>query len=129
VTADALRDAHAILDAIQAAVDARDADALISLFDDSAILVGTGGDARGSEGLRRYLTAVATQEASLRWEWREVVPFHQDVGSIGFAAFGDIVVSDGEGERRAPIRLTAFAVETSTGRRLRQFHGSIPSDF
>ena len=129
MTTEALAHAHSILHALQAAVDARDADALVSLFDDPAVLVGTAGDGRNQEALRRYLTAVATQPESLRWEWQEVVPFHQGVGSLGFAAFGEIVVSDGNSERRAPIRATFFAVESSDGWRLRQFHGSIPSDF
>jgi len=75
------------------------------------------------------LTAVATQPESLRWEWQETVPFHQSAGTLGFASFGEVIVSDGSGERRAPIRLTLFAVETTDGWRIRQFHGSIPSDF
>jgi uncharacterized protein (TIGR02246 family) len=129
MTPEAVAAARAVLDAIQRAVDAHDADALVSLFDDPAVLIGTAGDGRSPEALRRYLTAVATQPESLRWEWREVIPFHQGAGSLGFAAFGDIVVSDGNGERRAPIRATLFAVESPDGWRLRQFHGSIPSDF
>jgi hypothetical protein len=92
-------------------------------------LIGTAGDGRNRDGLLHYLTAVATQPESLRWEWREVVPFHQDAASLGFAAFGEIVVSLGGDERRAPIRLTIFATQTPNGWRLRHFHGSIPSDF
>ena len=92
------------------------------------MLIGTGGDGRHSDGLLRYLTAVVTQSASLRWEWEEIVGFHQNDGDLGFAAFGEIVVSDGDGERRAPIRLTIFAVETPAGWKIREFHGSIPSD-
>ena len=126
---DPLADAHLVLRGLQAAVDARDTDALVAFFDESAVLVGTGGDGRSPEALRRYLTAVATQEESLRWEWDEVVPFHRDGPSLGFTAFGEIVVSDGNGERRAPIRATVFAVESPEGWRLRHFHGSIPSDF
>jgi uncharacterized protein (TIGR02246 family) len=129
VTTDPLDDAHGILRALQSAIDAGDAGALVALFDDPAVLVGTAGDGRDREALRAYLTAVATQPESLRWEWREVVPFHASAGTLGFAGFGDIVVSDGETERRAPIRATIFAVQTPHGWRLRQFHGSIPSDF
>jgi uncharacterized protein (TIGR02246 family) len=129
MTAEALADAHSILRAIQAAVDARDAGALISLFDDAAVLIGTAGDGRDPEAVRRYLTAVATQPESVRWEWRDVAPFHVGPGTLGFAAFGDVVLSDGTAERRAPIRATVFAVESSRGWRIRQFHGSIPSGF
>src|SRR5712691_12042886 len=44
VTADPLADARSILETLQATVDARDADALVSLFDDPAVLIGTAGD-------------------------------------------------------------------------------------
>jgi hypothetical protein len=59
----------------------------------------------------------------------DVVPFHESAETLGFAGFGEIVVSDGTRERRAPIRLTVLAIRTPDGWRLRQFHGSIPSDF
>ena len=127
MTSDPVSDARSILDTLQATVDGRDPDALISLFDEPAVLIGAAGDGRNRDTLRQYLTAVATQAESLLWEWQEVVPFHHDAGTLGFAAFGDIVVSNGSGEQRAPIRLTVFAVETPQGWRLRQFHGSIPS--
>jgi SnoaL-like domain len=129
LAADPLTDAHAILRTLQATVDRREPNALVSLFEDPAVLIGTAGDGRNRDGLLHYLTAVATQPESLRWEWREVVPFHQDAASLGFAAFGEIVVSLGGDERRAPIRLTIFATQTPNGWRLRHFHGSIPSDF
>jgi ketosteroid isomerase-like protein len=122
-------DPRAILDSLQAAVDARDADALIALFDQPAVLIGAGGDGRNPEALHRYLTAVATQPESLRWEWREIVPFEQSPATLGFAAFGELVISDAGGDRRAPFRLTLFAVKTPGGWRIRQFHGSVPADF
>jgi hypothetical protein len=125
----AVRVARSILDVLQARVDGRDPEALVALFDEPAVLIGTAGDGRDREALRRYLTAVATQPESLRWEWAEIVPFHQSAGALGFAAFGEIVVSSASGEQRAPIRATLFAVETPDGWKLRQFHGSIPSDF
>jgi ketosteroid isomerase-like protein len=123
---EAVADARSILGALQAAVDARDADGLIALFDDSAVLIGTSGDGRNPEALRRYLTAVATQQESFRWEWSEVVPFHRTEDSLGFAAFGEIVMTTADGERREPMRLTVLAVRSAGGWRLRQFHGSIP---
>ena len=127
--ADGTADARAVLAMLQASVDGRDPDALIALFDEPAVLIGTAGDGRDTDGVRRYLTAVATQPESLRWDWTDIVPFHDEGECLGFAAFGDIVVGDDGAERRAPIRLTLFAVRTSEGWRIRQFHGSIPSDF
>lgn len=120
-------EARSILDTLQAAVDGRDPEALLALFDEQAVLIGTAGDGRTRETVREYLTAVATQPASLRWEWQEIVPFHESGEALGFAAFGEIVVTDGRGEHRSPIRATIFAARSPDGWRLRQFHGSIPS--
>src|SRR3954464_15868012 len=110
MTADGAADARAVLALLQAAVDARDPDALVALFDDPAVLIGTAGDGRDREALRAYLTAGATQPQGLSGDWGEVIPFHDESESLGFAAFGDIVVSDGHSEQRAPIRATLFAV-------------------
>lgn len=123
----AVDEARTILANLQAAVDAREVDALARVFDDGAVLIGTAGDGRDAEGLRRYLTAVATQPGSLRWEWEELVPFHQAEEMLGFAAFGEVVLEEDGVVQRAPIRVTIFAVRHATGWRMRQFHGSIPA--
>ena len=124
---DAIEEARTILANLQTAVDAHDVDTLAAVFDDGAVLIGAAGDGRDAEGLRRYVTAVATQAGSLRWEWEEVVPFHQSEGMLGFAAFGEVVVEEGDVVQRAPIRVTIFAVRQANGWRIRQFHGSIPT--
>jgi uncharacterized protein (TIGR02246 family) len=121
--------ASRLLGVIQSAVDDGDASALRALFDEGAVLIGTNGDARDPDAIARYLTAVAELSGVLRWEWRDVVPFHTAPGELGFAAFGEVVLADGDAasERREPIRATLFAVETDGVWRLRQFHGSIPA--
>lgn len=121
--------ASRLLGAIQSAVDDGDASALRALFDDGAVLIGTGGDARDPDAIARYLTAVSELSGLLRWEWRDVVPFHVAPGELGFAAFGEVVLADGDAasERREPIRATLFAVRADGGWRLRSFHGSIPA--
>jgi uncharacterized protein (TIGR02246 family) len=129
MASDALDTARSVLDALQAAVASREARHLVDLFAEPAVLIGAGGDGRDGEGLRRYLTAVASQPESLRWEWREIIPFYEGEGVVAFASFGNIVMSGGAAERRAPIRATVLAVETRYGWRLKHFHGSIPSDF
>ena len=126
MSGDSVAESRAVLEALQAAIDARDRDALIGLFDEPAVLIGASGDGRDRHGLVDYLTVIATQQELFRWEWSEVIPFHHEAGSLGFAAFGDLVVSAATGEMRAPIRVTVLAVETADGWRLRQFHGSIP---
>ena len=106
-------DPWAILRTLQSAIDARDRDALVALFHEDAVLIGTSADARDRDAVIAYLTAVAEGEP-FHWEFSDVVPFHDE----GFAAFGEIVA----GEFRAPFRLTVVVVDG----RIRSFHGSIP---
>src|SRR3954464_14689873 len=116
MTSDGESRSRAVLQALQTAVDSRDADELLQLFsDEPAMLIGTGGDGRTPETRREYLTAVVTQTERLFWDWREVIPFHETDELIAFAAFGDIVVTDEKDQRRAPIRASVLAVEVSSG--------------
>jgi ketosteroid isomerase-like protein len=119
-------DAQQILDELQEKVSARDLSALLEFFEDPAILIGTAGDGRTRDGRRDYLNALTTQTAAVRWDWNETVMFYECDGALGFAAFGEVVLTDEAQELRAPIRGTFFAVRASDGWRLRQFHGSIP---
>jgi hypothetical protein len=41
------------------------------------VLIGSAGDGRDTDGVRAYLTAVATQPESLRWDW----DFHGSIPS------------------------------------------------
>jgi ketosteroid isomerase-like protein len=125
--ADAHADAREILDLMQAKVDARDADALIAFFEEPAVLIGSAGDGRDTERRRRYLTALATQPESIRWDWQEIVPFYETEDALSFSAFGEVVVMHGGGEERFPIRGTVLAVRSGDGWRLRHFHGSVPA--
>ena len=118
--------AQRILNDLQEKVTARDLPALLQLFEDPAVLIGTAGDGRTPAAREAYLEAVTTQAGALRWDWRETVPFFESEDALGFAAFGDVVLVDDTQELRAPIRATFFAVRANGGWRLRQFHGSIP---
>jgi hypothetical protein len=113
--------AHAVLDALQSAIDARDLDALTGLFDEPSVLVGTSGNTVTPQERRSYLNDVISGPAAMRWEWHEVIPVHETETLIALTAFGDIVVTSPEGEDRSPIRIGGTW-------RLKQFHGSIPSD-
>jgi ketosteroid isomerase-like protein len=106
-------EAWALLRALQDGIDARDRDALIELFHEDAVLIGTSSHAVRRDEVVAYLTAV-TEDEPFRWEYTDVVPFHDD----GFAAFGEIVA----GSFRSPFRLTLVAEDG----RIRSFHGSIP---
>ncbi len=118
-------DARAVLRSLQELIDARDLDGLLEFFDGS-VLIGSSGDGRDRAGVRRYLEAVVGQPGELRWDWREVIPFHRTDDTVGFAAFGDVVLVEHGSEQRAPIRMTGLAVRHAGGWRLRHFHGSIP---
>jgi hypothetical protein len=119
-------DAREVLRAPQELVDARDLDGLLELFDESSVLIGTSGDGRDRAAVSRYLEGVVGQPGELRWEWADVVPFHRTDDTVGFAAFGDVVLAENGSEWRQPIRMTGLAVRDGERWRLRQFHGSIP---
>lgn len=106
-------DARAFVRTLQAAIDARDLDALLALFHEDAVLIGSSAHSTSRDAVVAYLTAV-TEGEPFRWELTEVVPFHDD----GFAAFGEVV----QGDLRAPFRLTLVVVDG----KIRNFHGSIP---
>jgi ketosteroid isomerase-like protein len=121
--------AHAVLNDLQSAIDARDLDALTGLFDEPAVLVGTSGHAVTAQERRSYLNGVISGPAAMRWEWREVIPVHETETLIALTAFGDIVVTSPDGEDRSPIRVSVVATRVGGTWRLKQFHGSIPSDW
>ena len=74
-------------------------DAWRTAADDPAVLIGTAGDGRTSDARREYLSAVTTQPGVLRWDGRETRLFYESEDALGFAAFGDVVVTDASGTR------------------------------
>src|SRR4051812_46146334 len=127
MSADGVGRARAVLEALQDAVDSREPERLIGLLAYPAVLIGTSGDGRDRTGLRAYLTEVATQPESLRWDRQGIDPLHDDTDLLGVAAFGEVVVSDEATEQRAPIRASLVAAPVEGGWRIKHFHGSIPS--
>jgi uncharacterized protein (TIGR02246 family) len=128
-TEDALAVAYSILVRMQSAIDDADHESLSELFDDDAVLIGTSSHTHGREDVDAYVRAVIEQPGTFRWEWRDVVVFHESPGLLGAACFGEIVISGAEQEDRAPFRLTIFAVEQTSGWVIQQFHGSAPASF
>lgn len=118
--------AREVLRTLQELVDARDLDGLLELFDEDSVLIASATDGRDRAGVRRYLEGVAGRAGELRWDWEDVVPFHRTPDTVGFAAFGDVVVTVDGAEWRQPIRMTGVAVRVEQRWRLRHFHGSIP---
>jgi SnoaL-like domain len=99
-------EARDVLRTLQELVDARDLDGLLELFDENSVLIGSSSGGRDRAGVRRYLEGVAGRPGELRWEWAHVVPFHRTKDTVGFAAFGDVVVAENDAEWRQPIRLS-----------------------
>ena len=90
------------------------------------MLIGIAGEGRTGEGRRDYLAAITAQTAAVRWDWNETDLFYERDDALGFAAFGEVVLTDQSQELRVPFRGTFFAARVNDGWRLRQFHGSVP---
>lgn len=98
------------------------------MFDDEAVLIGTSAHSTGRQEVDAYLAAVLAERGTFRWEWRNVVVFHEAPGLLGFNGFGDIVITGAQRSDRAPFRLTVVAVEHPGGWAIRHFHGSVASE-
>ena len=92
------------------------------------MLIGASGDGRTPETRVHYLTNIATQSAAAQWAWAEKHLFYESDGALGFAAFGEIILTEAEIQTRTPFRLTLFAIRSPDGWRIRQFHGSVPQN-
>lgn len=119
--------AYSILVRLQSAIEDEDHTALSEIFDDEAVLIGPATHCKGRQEVDAYLATLLAQQRSFRWEWRDVVVFHEAPGLLGFASFGELVYAEGPEVRRAPFRLTVVAEEHPGGWLIRLFHGSIPS--
>lgn len=118
--------ADEVLAVLQDRVTARDLPSLLALFEDPAVLIGAAGDGRTSEARVQYLANITTLDAAVQWLWTEKVLFYESDGALGFAAFGEIVLTAAGIESRLPFRLTLFVTQAADGWRIRQFHGSVP---
>lgn len=126
-TDDAAALAYSLLVRLQSAIDDADLASLTDLFDDRAVLVGNASHCQGRDAVDAYLAALIHEPGGFRWEWRDVVVFHEDAGAIGCAAFGELIVFGAESENHVPFRVTFNAVDGVSGWRFTQFHGSVPS--
>jgi ketosteroid isomerase-like protein len=120
--------ADEVLTELQDRVTARDLPRLLDLFEDPAVLIGTSGDGRTPGSRTQYLASIVTQNAGVQWAWAEKHLFYESDGALGFAAFGEIILTEAEIESRAPFRLTLFVIRAPDGWRIRQFHGSVPKN-
>jgi uncharacterized protein (TIGR02246 family) len=121
--------ARGVLAALQAAVAAKDRQALLELFDDEVVLFGSAAQSIGRAETEAYLDRVLAVDATLRWGWDRVVPLVEEPELVAFAVIGTVGFDDEAGrpvEERQPFRLTCVAVRRSRRWRLRHFHGSVP---
>jgi len=124
--------ARQLLDEIQDATAAKDADRLAALFADDVVLFGTAAANIGRHESIAYLHRVLAQDGRIRWHWKQVEPLLTEpgiicfavVGSVGFE-FDDRPTDEVDGDRDA-FRLTILAVQEQGRWRVRHFHGSVP---
>ena len=126
-TDDAVALAYSLLVRLQSAIDDADLPTLSDLFTDDAVVVGTVTHNHGREQVDAYLAALIHQPGTFRWEWRDVVVFHEGPGTIGCGAFGELIISGGDEDTHVPFRVTFTAADGVSGWRFTQFHGSVPA--
>lgn len=120
---------RSILGQLQAAVDGKELDALLALFDDDIVLFGTTAANMDRRESTSYLARVIAQQGTIRWEWDRVVPIVDQSGLIVFAVVGTVGLEDSEGRPDGPrdaFRLSGVAVQRDGSWKLSHFHGSVP---
>lgn len=120
--------ARSIVERLQTAVDARDAEAMAACFAADPVLIGTAGYGVGDADVRSYLGAVAAAAELLHWHLSRYDVFLSGPGLLGFAAEGEIEWRDADGHGREPFRLTVVAVRDGQDWLVQHFHGSVRSD-
>ena len=121
--------ARGLLEEIQEATAAKDADRLAELFAEDVVLFGTAAANIGRHETLDYLHRVLAQDGTIRWHWKQVEPLLAEPGVICFAVVGSVGFdfAGGEPDRdRDAFRLTILAVQEGGRWRVRHFHGSIP---
>jgi len=121
---DPLAVAHSILGAIQAAAEAHDAEALLGLFTEDAVLVGTVAANLDRPAVEAYLHAVVGQDDTIRWNYETVQVVDSSNDTLTFVGVG--LVGWDEDDETDRFRLTCLVVRESAGWRIRLFHGSVP---
>jgi hypothetical protein len=119
---------HTLLAALQDAVARKDEAALRELFDEEAVLFGTGAENLDRAQTEAYLARIVADPDVLRWEWDQVVPLWESSEVLAFAAVGTYRFEDAQGRSdgpREPMRLTCVARRSGDAWRLRHFHGSV----
>jgi uncharacterized protein (TIGR02246 family) len=121
--------ARRLLDEIQEATAAKDAERLAGLFAEDVVLFGTAAANIGRHESITYLHRVLAQEGTIRWHWKQVEPLLAEPEVICFAVVGSVGFESADGEpegQRDAFRLTILAVQESGQWRVRHFHGSVP---
>jgi uncharacterized protein (TIGR02246 family) len=126
---DAETTARQLLDEIQEATAAKDADRLAALFADDVVLFGTAAANIGRHEAITYVHRVLSQDRTIRWHWRVVEPLLSEPEVICFAVVGSVGFEFADGRPdggRDSFRLTILAVQEAGRWRVRHFHGSVP---
>jgi uncharacterized protein (TIGR02246 family) len=125
---DVLDRVHELLDDLQSAVRAKDHAAVLDLFTEDAVLLGTAAANLDRDAMSGYLARVFDQTGYVHWEWDTVAVLDARPGAVTFVALGTVSVAGDPVEASSdPVRLTCLAIEDDDRWRLRLFHGSVPT--
>lgn len=115
-----------LLDALNAAVAARDLERTLALFTGDVVLLGSEAEetAVGQDELRAFLTRFFQRPYTVRWHGDDLT-VGDAAGVVWFLLVGELVRSGGQ-EQRSPYRLSAVLLAEGGTYRIAQFHGSEP---
>ena len=118
--------ARDLLNRLGTLVSTRDL-AVLELFDDNALLVGSeaGESASGVTGLRDFFRHVFAWPFRVSWDWTSLRATGQD-DVCWFLAEGEVVAASDDAVQRAPYRLSGVMRRSDAGWRFAQFHGAEP---
>ena len=121
---DAQAVARSLLESIQAAASAHDKAALLDLFTDDGMLLGTAAANLDRDAVERYVDLVLGIDETITWIYDDVRVVDAREGAVTFVGIGTAGFDDGD--EPDPFRLTCLAVLDGERWRLRLFHGSVP---
>lgn len=120
------RVARALLDELQDAVAAKDAERLAQIFDEDVAVFGTARANLDRDDSMAYLERVLAQDDVIRWDWTRVRPLVEEPTVLCFAVVGSVGFEGAAISDRDDFRLSCVAVNDGVRWRIRHFHGSVP---